>query len=138
MCQARRVLVVEDTPALRMLLQLALTDEGYEVLTAEHGAAALERIAAARPCVILLDLRMPVMDGRAFARAYRRRADADAHIIVMTANAQIGDLKEIVPSQVVTKPFDLEALLPNVEHWVAAHVSPDHRRTVGRGASAGG
>jgi len=122
-CHERRVLVVEDTPAVRQLLVLALTDEGYRVQAAVHGAHALQLLETLAPCLILLDLRMPVLDGYGFARAYRARDDADAHLIVMTAEARPGPLDAIKPVQVVRKPFDLEHLLPNVEHWVRAHPS---------------
>jgi CheY-like chemotaxis protein len=121
MCDARRVLVVEDLPALRQLLAMALADEGFAVRTAPNGAEALAGLEEAAPCLILLDLRMPVMDGHAFARAYRARGDADAHLVVMTAEARPGDLREIGPVHVVPKPFDLGELLPVVERWVRAH-----------------
>lgn len=121
MCSARRVLVVEDTPALRTLLAHVLTDEGYTVSCAIHGAHALTLLPAVSPCVILLDLHMPVMDGRAFAQAYHRREDADAHIIVMTAAAQVGEVDVIAPVHVAKKPFDLVTLLLVVERWVQAH-----------------
>lgn len=122
MCYERRVLVVEDTPALRTLLVLALTDEGYTVHVAVHGAHALQLLEKVAPCLILLDLRMPIMDGHAFARAYRARNDADAHLIVMTAEPiVVGSLNEIKPVHVARKPFDLEQLLPSVERWVLAH-----------------
>jgi two-component system, chemotaxis family, chemotaxis protein CheY len=121
MCHTRRVLVVDDTPALKHLLELALTHEGYTVAVADHGAHALRLLESFAPCLILLDLRMPVMDGIAFARAYHAREHADALIVVMTAEAQPGDLGAIAPVQVVRKPFDLDALLPIVEQWVHEH-----------------
>ena len=106
MCHARRVLVVEDTLAFRQLLVLVLTDEGYTVHAAVHGAHALRVLETLAPCLILLDLRRPVMDGFAFARAYRAREDADAHIVVMTAEFQPGELDAIAPVQIIPKPFD--------------------------------
>ncbi len=54
------------------------------------------------------------MDGSAFAQAYRARDDADAHIMVMTAEARPGALNEINPVHIVRKPFDLEQLLPPI------------------------
>ena len=122
MCHARRVLEVEDTPTLRSLLVLVLTDAGYAVPAAVHGAHALQLLETLAPCLILLDLRMPVMDGHAFARAYRARDEADAHLIVMTAEPYVGSLDEINPVHVVRKPFDLEQLLPIVDQWVQAHL----------------
>ena len=118
----RRVLVVDDTPAVRQLLVLVPTEAGYRVHAAVHGAHALHLLEALAPCLILLDLRMPVMDGHAFARAYRARDDADAHLIVMTAEPlAAGAVDEIKPVQIARKPFDLEQLLPSVECWVQAH-----------------
>ena len=82
---AGAILVVEDDADLRFLIAESLTDEGYTVVTAPHGAAALDCVARARPSAILLDMRMPVMDGWAFARAYRARPGPHAPIIVCTA-----------------------------------------------------
>ena len=121
MCQARRVLVIEDVPAVRHLLALMLTDEGYEVHLASNGAEALHKLESVVPCLILLDLRMPVMDGATFARAYHAREGADAPIIVVTAEARANELDEIAPVQVVPKPFDLEYLISVVDRWVRAH-----------------
>ena len=121
MCLDRRVLVVEDTTAVRTLLEAVLTDEGYTVNAAANGALALAALEVADPCVILLDLRMPVMDGLAFARAYRQRPDAHAPIIVMTAERRREEIAEIAPVEVILKPFETEALLHTVEHWVQGH-----------------
>src|SRR5690606_2764115 len=63
---ARRVLVVEDDLAIRRLAMDLLEDEGYEVRTADSGAAALEIMETWRPSLIVLDLMMPVMDGPTF------------------------------------------------------------------------
>jgi len=72
MCDERRVLVVEDAAPIRDLLHDVLTYSGYLVTLAHHGAAGLQLISTALPCVILLDLEMPVMDGQEFVRAYRQ------------------------------------------------------------------
>ena len=73
MAMAVRVLVVDDEPPLRDLMRMVLEEEGYEVMTATNGEDALERTRTFAPDVILLDMSMPVMDGRAFAEAYRHR-----------------------------------------------------------------
>ena len=77
MPSAGRILVVDDDDTIRELISIALGDEGYEVMTAIHGREALERTVSWSPDVILLDMRMPVMDGWEFtrpgaARPYRR------------------------------------------------------------------
>ena len=72
------VLVVDDDPAMRDLVRRALEKEGIPVVEAEHGRAALERVARQTPALILLDLMMPEMDGFEFLaelRGRRRRGD---------------------------------------------------------------
>jgi len=121
MCERRRVLVVEDTAALRALLRAALEEEGYAVWTARHGGEALAALDAAHPCAILLDVQMPVVDGPAFARAYRERPDADAPLLAMTAEPREAELTALAPAAVLPKPFDLDEVVAVVERWVRAH-----------------
>jgi len=85
MCDERRVLVVDDTAPIRELLHDVLTSSGHLVTTADHGAHGLHLIDAAQPCVILLDLHMPVMNDWEFMHAYRQKPLPHAFIIVMTA-----------------------------------------------------
>src|SRR5690348_13526835 len=79
------VLVVDDEPDIREIVRLFLTDAGYAVATARDGAEALRSVDEALPAVILLDMRMPVMDGWEFARRFRERHNHRAPIVVMTA-----------------------------------------------------
>jgi len=80
------VLVVDDDPLQRGVAGLLLGHQGYRVLTAEHGAAALALIAQAPPDLILLDMDMPVMDGPTFAQAYAALPPPHAPIIVVSAD----------------------------------------------------
>src|SRR5687767_1490271 len=82
---AKTVLVVDDEVDIRAVVEMTLTDAGYEVTTAEGGVEALRSVDQALPAVILLDMRMPVMDGWDFARRFRERYNHHAPIIVMTA-----------------------------------------------------
>lgn len=116
--QTRPILVVEDDPALRELLAEGLRVVGYRVLTARNGAVALDQARRRPPRLILLDLRMPVLDGWAFARAYRALPGARAPIIVVTGTATPPAGPEWEGVVVLDKPFhlaDLRAL-------VAAHL----------------
>jgi signal transduction histidine kinase/CheY-like chemotaxis protein/ligand-binding sensor domain-containing protein/protocatechuate 3,4-dioxygenase beta subunit len=80
------VLVVEDDSAARELLQRHLEKDGWEVVTAEHGRIALEKVAARTPGIILLDLMMPEMDGFEFVQEFRKRPSGhQVPIIVVTA-----------------------------------------------------
>ena len=84
------ILVVEDDKNLRDTLSDALSLEGYEVVCAEHGEAALQYLRmGARPCLILLDLMMPVMDGWTLRREILKDESlADIPVVVMTAASQ--------------------------------------------------
>jgi CheY-like chemotaxis protein len=108
-----RVLVVDDDTAIRELLRMALEDEGYEVATAPNGAAALARAVGFAPNVVLLDMHMPVMDGRSFAAAYRRFPApwALAPIIVITAAGDAAACADqLRAAGFLAKPFDLDQL----------------------------
>jgi CheY-like chemotaxis protein len=121
MGSAARVLIVDDDDAIAGLVGLALEEDGYEVVAASHGAAALQLLAQegpAQPAAILLDLRMPVMDGWDFARAYRERVVLRAPIIVLTAAPDPGDCAAAIDaSDVLPKPFDLDELRERVARY---------------------
>lgn len=122
MTEARPILVVDDDPSIRDLIAMALADQGYDVEAAPHGAAALEIVGHTLPSIILLDMRMPVMDGWEFARAYRSKPGPHAPIIVLTAARDAGQrAREIRADGFLGKPFDLDDLLSLVAH----HATPD-------------
>jgi len=118
------VLVVDDDRAIRETLRLALEDEGYTVLEAADGVIALELLRAhVLPMVVLLDLRMPRLDGIEVLRRVasstelsRRNAyalvTANQHMLDTAAAGLLAHLS--VP--IVAKPFDLDELLEMVEH----------------------
>lgn len=114
-----RVLCIDDEADIRTVLHDVLTDEGFDVRLAPNGAAALVLLAEAardgwQPDVILLDINMPVMDGYAFARAYRERGGG-APIVVITAGGRLPYAAEHAGAVAyVPKPFDLDALVDAV------------------------
>jgi DNA-binding response OmpR family regulator len=111
-----RVLVVDDEPMVRETLGQVLTDEGYVVDLAIDGESALERVHAARPDAILLDLMMPGMNGRQFLQALRDEpAYTDVPVLIMTAVHGLEvNLAMIGASEVVEKPFNVDELLNKV------------------------
>lgn len=112
----RRILVVEDDHAIRDFVEMALLDEGYIVATATDGGAALEMVGSFRPHVILLDMRMPVVDGPEFIAAYRQLPGDHARIVVFTAtkNAE-GAAETVAADGVLAKPFSLDDLLALIQ-----------------------
>src|SRR5687767_8516568 len=109
------VLVVEDDDAIARLLNLQLTTEGYTVVTAADGTAALKAVAAEPPDVVLLDVMMPDMDGWAVLRRIRAE-EATAHLPIVMLTSRVMPADEIRGRNLgadayMTKPYQLEALL---------------------------
>ena len=111
-----------ETINLRLsLLQQILELEGYAVETAANGAEALQSVARVRPRLVLLDMRMPVMDGWGFARAIAGQG-LQLPILVITAAQDAGRwADEIGAVGFLAKPFELMDLLEAVERLCAAH-----------------
>lgn len=119
MATSEPVLVVDDDESIREFVSVALADEGYTVLTARDGAAALQAVHRQRPGVILLDMRMPVMDGWEFSRVYRATPPPHAPIIVVTAARDAADrAAQIDADGYLAKPFDLLDLIAMVERYL--------------------
>jgi CheY-like chemotaxis protein len=114
---ARYILVVDDDPAIAGTVCDLLSLEAYETAMAPHGKAALEACARREPDAILLDMRMPVMDGWEFARRYRAASRDPAPIICMTAARDAAQwAAEIGADAHVAKPFDVDTLLAAVQN----------------------
>lgn len=109
---SRRILLVDDDESIRQFVALALSDAGHEVVTAENGRDALALAARSRPDLIVLDLRMPVMDGWAFAQEYRATPRPHAPIVVLTAARDAAQsAAEVQAEACLAKPFALADLL---------------------------
>ena len=109
--KSARVLVVDDDPAICEFLEALLTDEGYEVASAAHGAAALALLSHYQPDIILVDMRMPMMDGAEFLDSYYQRPGPHARVVVMSAAQDIQRIAEHVAAIVIDKPFQITDLL---------------------------
>jgi CheY-like chemotaxis protein len=114
------LLVVDDEASIRDVLELILSQEGYEVATAPNGAAALSWLEQATPALILLDMKMPVMDGWQFAREYRQRPGPHAPIVVITAATDAAQrAREIAADAYVAKPCALDDLFRVVARFAS-------------------
>ena len=116
MTTGKRILLIDDDDSIREFVEMALQDEGYEVVSAAHGEAALTAVARTRPSLILLDMRMPVMTGWDFAQAYRATPGPHVPIIVVTAaHDPEARAAQIHADDFLAKPFDIDDLLEVVE-----------------------
>jgi two-component system OmpR family response regulator len=111
-----RILVVDDEPNITELVGAALRYEGFAVDTAATGHQAIERIEAARPTLVLLDVMLPDEDGFAVLRRLRDRV-GDLPVIFLTARDatadKVGGLR-LGGDDYITKPFSLEELVARV------------------------
>lgn len=113
------ILVAEDDDILRETLSETLRVEGYIVAGASDGAEALAALEKLHPNVVLLDITMPVLDGKAFARELETRG-LRVPILVMTAAADADSCAEEIDADGwVGKPFKLSELLPAIERLCA-------------------
>jgi two-component system chemotaxis response regulator CheY len=106
------VLIVEDNEATREAFALIIACEGFRVLTADNGEEALEVLRRETPCVILLDMMMPVMDGAEFL-AKRAEQDRLAEIPVILCTAS-GERKRRGAAELLAKPVDPSELVAAV------------------------
>ncbi|MEO6326794.1 MAG: response regulator [Thermoanaerobaculia bacterium] len=108
----RKVLIVDDEVDMLASLSEAFQDEGYEVVTAVNGVDALEKLPLiGRPCVMVLDLAMPVMNGRElFSRMQLDPRFSDIPVLVSTSDPS----KSPLGLQVIRKPINLDRMLEAV------------------------
>lgn len=115
------VFVVEDDIDTRDMLGRFLELEGFNVELAANGQQALDRLdAGVQPCVILLDLMMPVMDGWQFRREQARREQFARIPVIVVSAAGRERMAEVQASAYLSKPVDLEQLLERVTRFCAS------------------
>jgi CheY-like chemotaxis protein len=111
------ILIVEDEDSIREALKLVLEYEGYQVREASNGKEALEILPSMpKPCMILLDLMMPIMDGWKFTEVLA--ADVMlAAIPVVVVSAFTDKVKTVKCNEFVKKPVNLDLLIPIVHRY---------------------
>jgi CheY-like chemotaxis protein len=105
------LLVVEDDPQLRRMMVLLLEGEGYPVTVAADGLDALQRLQESRPCLVILDLNLPHVNGDEVGIRIRVRYGQDLPIILVSANRQAARIAEVLGAEYLPKPFDVDELL---------------------------
>ncbi len=118
---ARRVVIAEDEVLIRMDLAEMLSDEGYEVVgQAGDGATAIELAEGLRPDLVILDVKMPVLDG--IAAAERIARDRIAPVVILTAFSQrdlVERARDAGAMAYLVKPFNQSDLVPAIEMAVS-------------------
>jgi len=114
------ILVVDDDRDIRDSLVELLTEHGYPAIGVGNGVEALEvlRTSAAPPCLILLDLMMPVMDGREFReRQLENPALAEIPVIVISAYNDVADQARALAAEHLPKPLSMRPLIDAVRRY---------------------
>ncbi|AEI64041.1 response regulator [Corallococcus macrosporus] len=110
----KRLLIVDDELAIVEALQDILSVEGYDIVTAFNGAEGLQRLADGKPDLVLLDLMMPVMDGREMLRRMREDPRLRGIPVVVMSAGRISDEERRSSARFLAKPFELDVLLDTI------------------------
>jgi CheY-like chemotaxis protein len=127
------VLIVDDDPQILNLVTEILLDEGYRVAAARSAAEAIQWIEHEVPAVLVTDLTMPAMDGRALALACRARLrTASMPILLMSASfpAYLEGISSVGVHALLAKPFDLFELLAIIARLIVGRQSDQSMRDI--------
>lgn len=119
------ILVVDDDPEILAMLRDFLESEGLTVRTASNGAEALETLDELVPSIILLDMRMPVLDGWGFAEQLRARQLTYPIVVMTAAESASRWAEEIGANGYIAKPFDVNELLQTIERYRQRESTPN-------------
>ena len=133
------VLVVDDSPSVRKIVQLTLQREQMRVITASDGLSALAAVADEDPDLILLDIMLPRMDGYNICRIIRDKMEFK-HIPIIMLSGKDGLFDKVRgrlagSSEYLTKPFDSVELVQSVKKHLANAPARERRREIDRNVS---
>lgn len=117
MAKKLKLLYVDDEETLRLLVQSQLSREGYEVETADDGDTGIEALKKKQYDIILLDIRMPRLNGVDVLK-FIRQENVTSRVIMLTAVDDLGVAIESVKhgaNDYLTKPYDLDTLLASIK-----------------------
>lgn len=119
MTKTKKILVIEDEAQILEFLSIALSINGYEVITACNGAEGLDYAFAKLPDLIISDIMMPELDGYQVLEAVRANPQtANIPMLMLTARTDKGDVRQgmnLGADDYITKPFDIEDLLMSIK-----------------------
>lgn len=121
---AKKILVVDDSAAVRTVAAIALREAGYEVIDAVNGSEALKKLGAERVNLIISDVNMPVMDGITFLKEVKKHPTCKFTPVIMLTTESGDDKKQegraAGAKAWIVKPFEPRALIDAVAKLVAA------------------
>jgi two-component system response regulator (stage 0 sporulation protein F) len=117
---SKKIMIVDDQLGIRILLKEVLNKEGFKTYQAANGKEALQLLKEHRPDLVLLDMKIPGMDGIEILKEIKK-FDANTTVIMMTAYGELDMIKEAKRLGALmhfTKPFDVEQVRETVEHYL--------------------
>jgi len=125
---SKKILVADDSPIVRKVVESLLKKQGYEVLWADDGASALETIRINKPDLIFLDASLPILDGPHVCEELKRNDKLkDIPVIMLLTPGQVGkesQLKGMGADAFMVKPFNPKDILENVRNFVEKESAP--------------
>jgi len=128
------LLIVDDQPGVRRLLEEVLQEEGYRAVTAANGTEALEMMPRLQPRAVILDFKMPGLDGLGTLKKLRER-NSEVPVIMMTACGELDaaeDIKKYGVHHYMVKPFDLDEVRSLVKEVLEVAAKPGNLQKIGR------
>lgn len=110
------VLIADDDPDILDLIAALLAQEGFQTVAFSDGLAALHAIRTQRPALAIIDLAMPVLDGRELIERLRKEPGEPLPVIAMSASISAPPPDQLQADAYLAKPFDLEELLEHVKY----------------------
>lgn len=130
-----RVLIVEDDDMLQEILAERLTLRGYEVVVAGNGQVGIDLALAQNPDIILMDMRLPVLDGWAATQKLKAQPETRTiPVIALTAHSLVGDREESLAAgcdEYEPKPVNFERLLRKIELLVGSETRIERSNSAG-------
>ena len=118
----RKILIVEDNQDSRELVVKVLKNKGYQTIEAADGEEALEKVAAEKPDLILLDISIPKIDGYEVAKRLKSQEEyRDIPIVALTAHAMKGDREKVIVAGFegyISKPINVRELPEQVRSYL--------------------